>query len=260
MQGVGADLATESARWLGRRVVVPALRACGACAACRRGHAGLCARVGVAIAGDRRARVAARLVVPLADEGAAAAPGVLAPPAEPAFLAALAGIGLDAYAALLRAGVEPNRAAIVLGRGPLPRFVAALVQHRGAAAVRVPSPDDGAEAMVAAALGAVESFGVPLIDARPRTDAHALALARPGGTVVLCGEAGALDAAAIAARGLAVVAAGRGHPDLLAELCAFVAQGALALAPLCRLVDDPAAARATSPDDERVAILRTGGG
>ena len=85
-------------------------------------------------------------------------------------------------------------------------------------------------------------------------------MAAPGGDAreAARGDRGGVERARLAAEHHR--AAGRGHPDLLAELCAFVAQGALALAPLCRLVDDPAAARATSPDDERVAILRTGGG
>jgi hypothetical protein len=73
----------------------------------------------------------------------------------------------------------------------------------------------------------------------------------------------------VPARALTVVAAGGAHPDLLPELCAFVAAGTLPLLPLCRRVDDteaavllqrPPEARLGSADgDERVAIYAPAG-
>ncbi len=193
----------------------------------------------------------------------------------PFILAALVDVGLAAYAAVIRASVEPNRACIVLGSGSLAAFVAALVRHRGATPIRVTAPDEASEQQIEFALTANDlvGFALPLIDARPTTDARALHLARPGGVVVLCGHGStALTAAEVelvTTRALTVVAAGGPHPDLLPELCAFVASGTLPLLPLCRQVDDAEAAAlllrsadarlAPSDGDERVAIYAPAG-
>lgn len=260
---VGAELASEAARWLGRLVAVPRLRACGACLPCRRGHAALCARKPAPSPLASHARIAARLAVAFDAPDQAPTLGSLRSPAQPALLAALSDVGLYAYAAVVRAGVEPNRAAVVLGHGPLALFACAWVRHRGAEAVR--ASDGNAGPAIAAALAAqgVEPFGVPVIATGVSAEA-ACALASPGGAVVLCGPIASAPAptATILARGLSVHGLAGPHPDLLAELCAFVSAGTFDLAPLCRLVDAAEAARLLAAnhaggdddEDERIPI------
>ncbi len=247
--GEGADPGLD-----GRLVVIPALRSCGACLPCRRGHAALCRKLATTTPSATEEHVLARLAVALEPDGTPARRGALTAPAEPLLLAALADVGLLAYVAVIRASVEPNRAAIVLGRGPLATFVAGLVEHRGAAPIRV--RDESDEAGIERALEArgIDPFGVPLIDASGGPVARAVALARPGSLVVLARSGGAsmIDGATLAAGGLAVVGVGGAHPDLLTELVAFVCAGTLSLASLVRVVEAPVV---TAGDDERAIVF-----
>ncbi len=246
---------------LGQHAVVPALLACGACTPCRRGHPAFCEHRATTLGGERSIEVAARQVVPLRRHGEAAQLGTLVAPEQAHRLAALSDVGLTAYAAVIRASVEPNRTAVVVGDGPLPFFVAALVKHRGASVVRIATdtPTDGAEHTVRAHLAERDLpwFAVPVI----ATSGHrslALRLAPPGSTVVLCeaptvASAGSDDLAWIVDRGLSVHGLRGAHPDLLAELVAFVCKGTLDLAPLVK--EAPfGTAHATQASDERVPL------
>ena len=237
---VGA--AHQSAELVGRAVVVPGVRSCGGCLPCRRGHALLCREPRPAPTRDRQAVVPARLAVVLAPSGEKG----LAEPAELAPLAALAGVGLWAYGAVVRASVEPNRAAIIVGSGPLALFVAALVAHRGARAVVARTAD---EVKAALAEHGLEAFGLPVIVVEAMAAQRAIDLAPDGGTVVLChAQPGSAELASLPARGLSVHGVLGAHPDLLPELVAFASKGALDLAPLCR--------DASGPVDDRVPVLR----
>jgi threonine dehydrogenase-like Zn-dependent dehydrogenase len=240
----------------GRLVVLPALRTCGGCLPCRRGHAALCRRVAPTPIFASHELVAARHAVVLAPPaiGGVIPRRALVPPAAPELLAALADIGLLAYAAVIRASVEPNRAAIVLGDGPLALFIAALVQHRGATAVRVRAADDEASISAALAASDLDPFGIPLIDAAGGPLERTLAFAREGGLVVLArgGAPSSVAGRAIVEAGLAIIGVAGAHPDLLPELVAFVCAGTLDLGPLTRVVDPCAAIDA----DERVRICR----
>jgi D-arabinose 1-dehydrogenase-like Zn-dependent alcohol dehydrogenase len=243
---VGSELTAERARWIDRTVAIPSLRSCGACLPCRRGRAAACEKLPPTPPLASHSIVAARLVVPFGD-------GLRCD--EPALLAALACEGLLAYAAIIRAGVEPNRAAIVVGAGPLATFVAALVRHRGSEPIAVDATTDPSTLEGTLAARGVERFGVPVIDTGLGAEI-ACRFAGPGATVVLCRRpAGAPFA--IVANELTIHGLGGAHPDLLPELCAFVSAGTLVLAPLCRLVDRNEAARllagAHSPDG-RLAI------
>jgi threonine dehydrogenase-like Zn-dependent dehydrogenase len=229
---VGAELAPERTRLIDRLVALPSLRCCGACLPCRRGHPAMCARRSGPPPRGQIDRVAARVAVVFDDALAAPAPAPLA--------AALAGTGLHAYGAVVRAGVEPNRAGLVLGRGPLAAFVAALVEHRGAVPIRCDGIADAARIAATLAERGVEPFAVPVIAAVDDAEA-ACALASPGATVVLAVPASAPGRAAalVTERGLTLIGHTGTHPDLLLELCAFAASGRLSLAPLCQLVEDP---------------------
>ena len=239
---VEAGAAHQAENLVGRAVVVPGVRSCGACLPCRRGHALLCREPGPAPTREARAVVPARVAIVLAPPGEKG----LSEPADLAPLAALAGVGLWAYGAVVRASVEPNRAAIIVGSGPLALFVGALVAHRGARAVFART---GSDVSAALAEHGLEPFGLPVIAVDAGAAQLAIELAPDGGTVVLChSQPGAAELAALPARGLSVHGVLGAHPDLLAELVAFANKGALDLAPLCR--------DAAAPPDDRAPVLR----
>jgi threonine dehydrogenase-like Zn-dependent dehydrogenase len=183
----------------------------------------------------------------------------LAAPTPAALAAALAGTGLHAYGAVVRAGVEPNRAAVVLGRGPLAAFVAALVVHRGATAIRCDGIAEAPRIATSLAEHGVEPFAVPVIAAVDDAET-ACALAAPGATVVLAVPASAEGRAAtlVSERGLTLLGHTGTHPDLLPELCAFFASGRLLLAPLCRLVDDRAQSGPPADGTDERAMIWAG--
>lgn len=200
MVGTVIDAGEAARALVGKHVVVPAWRSCGACLPCRRGFATLCRAPGPVSSLSPRVTLPSRLAVEV-------------DPPEP-HLAVLADAGLWAYAAVIRGSVEPNRAAIVLGDGPLVRFLVALVEHRGAKAIRDPGTLD------------VEPFGLPVLSTGSAE--VAITCAPEGGTVVLCSaQPGDAALGAVAHRGLAVHGVLGGHPDLLPELLAFVKKGAL---------------------------------
>lgn len=242
---------------LGCQALLPALLACGACLPCRRAHPFACESRIPDLGLVDHAQVPARLVVRLRPHGAAPLLGTLTAPEHAHRLAALSDVGLFAYAAVIRASVEPNRAAIIIGEGPLARFIAALVQHRGAHPIRVTELATG-EAIVRGALAArgLPYFGIPLIDAGGATDSGAaLTLAVPGSTVVLCDVAGAakIDTRLMVERELSVHGLRGAHPDLLPELVAFVSKGNLALDALVHEAPD-LLALSSSVADERVPL------
>ncbi|MEO6954717.1 MAG: alcohol dehydrogenase catalytic domain-containing protein [Polyangia bacterium] len=239
---VGRVVEAGSADLVGRAVVVPGVRSCGGCLPCRRGHATLCRTPGAPPTRDARVVVASRHAVVLAPPGDKG----LAEPADLAPLAALAGVGLWAYGAVVRASVEPNRAAIIVGGGPLARFVAALVAHRGARALSARSAD---EVRIALEEHGLEAFGLPVIVVEAGTAQLAIDLAPDGGTVVLChAQPGEAQLSSLPARGLSMHGVLGAHPDLLPELVAFAHKGALELAPLCRDANDAV--------DDRAPVLR----
>ena len=243
---VGRVVEAGNPELVGRAVVVPGVRSCGGCLPCRRGHAMLCRAPGPVPSREARAVVSTRHAVVLAPPAAMQAGKGLAEPLELAPLAALAGVGLWAYGAVVRASVEPNRAAIVVGNGPLARFVAALVAHRGARAITARTADDVTTALREHGL---EAFGVPVIVVEAGAAQAAVDLAPDGGTLVFChAQPGGAELSALAARGLSMHGVLGAHPDLLPELVAFAQKGALELAPLCR--------DSTGPVDDRAPVLR----
>jgi threonine dehydrogenase-like Zn-dependent dehydrogenase len=241
---IGAELSADRDRWIGRTVALPGLRACGACLPCRRGLPVRCHKLGDPASMTTTDRLPARLAVAFDD--------TLRPPAPHASIAALGGTALVAYAAVVRAGVEPNRAAIVVGRGPLSLFVAALVRQRGAEPIRVQSASERPRVDEILAGAGLEAFAIPVIDTSGDAET-ACAIAAPGATVVLCAPPRtAAIAATVFERGLNVHAHPGAHPDLLPELCAFASAEHFALGPLCREVD--AADAPIDDSDERAPI------
>ncbi len=238
--GVAAD------EWLGARVLVPSVDACGECDRCRRGGAALCAdggRLGATAPGALATTLtaAARWLVRL--EGALALPAPTA--------AALGGDLARAYALYARAGVGPRDPVVVLGGGALARATVEILLQKGAAPVC--ATDDAATIAALGTRAVVTAIHTAAIEdalggagARPRrvivADAAlleaGLRVAGPRATVVVA--AGDVDVAPPLAIALAheVTLAGvlDCHPDLVPELAALAARGDLPLDALVEVV------------------------
>jgi len=121
-----------------------------------------------------------------------------------------------AYAAVIRAAVEPNRACIVLGSGSLAAFVArsCVIAVPRRFAWRLPTKPRAAD-RIRAHRERLVGFALPLIDAR-RRPMRGLCTSRVrarGGLVRARGSAlAATDVELIATRALTLVAAGGPHP------------------------------------------------
>ncbi|MBK9030127.1 MAG: alcohol dehydrogenase catalytic domain-containing protein [Myxococcales bacterium] len=239
--GVAAD------EWLGARVLVPTVVACGECERCRRGGAAVCAdggRLGVTAPGALATHLtaAARWLVRLDEPLALPGPGV----------AALGGALAHAYTLYARASLGPRDPAIVIGGGPLCRLVVEVLLAQ--AATPVVATDDaatiaavGGRARVCAIHTAAIEDALAGVGARPRrvivTDgAHveaALRVAGRRGTVVVAAGAQAAMAAPLEvamAEEVTIAGVVDGHPDLVPELAAVCARGELALADLTEIV------------------------
>ena len=233
--GVAAD------EWLGLRVLVPTVDACGECDRCRRGGAAVCGhggRLGTTAPGALTTHLtaSARWLVRL--DGALALPG--------AATAAIGGALAHAYTLYARASVGPRDPVIVIGGGPLARLTLEVLLAKGAAPVA--ATDDAA---TIAALGdrtrvcalhtaAIEE-AIGAVGDRPRRvlviDSAQLELglrvAGPRGTVVVAaGAATAIEPPLAIALAEEVTIAGvvDGHPDLVPELAALCARDELSLA------------------------------
>lgn len=263
--GVAAD------EWLGARVLVPTVDACGECDRCRRGGAALCAtggRLGVTAPGALATTItaAARWLVRL--DGALALPTPHA--------AALGGELARAYALYARAGVGPRDPVVVLGGGPLARATVEILLQKGATPVC--ATDDAATIAALGERAAVTAIHTAAIEdalgsagPRPRrvivTDAAlleaGLRVAGPRATVVVAaGDAEVAPPLAIAlAEEVTLTGVLDCHPDLVPELAALVARGDLSLdalvevVPVAALADRLAERARTRPATALVATV-----
>jgi threonine dehydrogenase-like Zn-dependent dehydrogenase len=230
----GSVVATgdAAAEWLGRRVVVPRILACGDCDRCRRGQMASCAQRRVRQGLATHERVPARWLCSVE------------PPLWPAGsdgdeelwrLAALADAAAGPWAALARAGVGPGDTVIVVGTDARAHFAAAIATAKGARVIL----DDGTAAPLERAL---------VIETRGDAPSRRQALARVGIGGRLAFVDGATPAppldtdwSRLVAAEAQVVTITGAHPDLLPELCAMLVRRQLTLAPHVRRVDAAAA-------------------
>ncbi|MEZ4401676.1 MAG: alcohol dehydrogenase catalytic domain-containing protein [Kofleriaceae bacterium] len=234
--------------WLGLRVLVPTVSACGECPRCRSGGPAVCidgARLGTTGPGAlvTHLTASARWLVRL--DGALALPGPTT--------AAIGGDLAMAYGLYARAGVGPRDPVLVLGAGPRARFAALVLAAKGCRPVV--ATDDAATIAAVTDVAAVCAIHTAAIEAalatsdrtRPRRVVvtaptlveAALRVAGPRATVVVAADA--MTAAAppletALAEEVTVVGVAGCHPDLVPELAALVARGDLALADATEVV------------------------
>jgi L-iditol 2-dehydrogenase len=218
----GVDVAT------GKRVVGANSAPCGACAACRRGEETLCENLGPFLNGAYAeyllvpARIAARNLLPV-------------PPRLAAEVAAM----VEPLACCLhgaeRAGIQRGQTVAVLGPGPIGLMLCAAVRDAGAGAV-VAVGGRRERRELARAFGAEPGNGEGadiVIEAvgSERAWKDAVALGRPGGTVLLfgglpAGSEAALDAHRLHYEELTVRGSFHHTPRHVRAALAFLASGA----------------------------------
>ena len=208
----------EAARDLaaGDRVAVEVFQACGTCEPCRRGASMLCSRHGLAdmyggtpidvapglwggyathvvLSSDARLHrvpaaldpVAATLFNPL---GAGLRWAVQLPKLEPDAVVAVLGPGIRGLCALVAARDAGAAFVLVTGSGPADERRLAVAREFGAVAVDVKTQDP--VAVLRHDAGQLADVVVDVTAAAPEAFRQALALARPGGTVVVAGTRG----------------------------------------------------------------------
>lgn len=230
--GEVVDTGALAEEWRGRLVVVPRLLPCGECDACRRG---VLLRCPAAVAPEglvsHRVVPSRFLLEPI--DVTTRSPGALL-----ALIDALA----TPYAGLARAGLQPGDSLLGFGGGP-----------RRLGAQRI------ADYLAAKWTDADTSSAIPArrLLATDNASVGAAFAAAAAGDVVLCLDDAAADGAHLpgaaslpAHADLTILRQGPAHPDLLPELDALVAQGALPVDDLAQEV--PFEALFAPSDDERL--------
>jgi 6-hydroxycyclohex-1-ene-1-carbonyl-CoA dehydrogenase len=255
----------EAQAMLGMRAIIGPHVPCGDCELCRRGGAVVCpmgARLGVTARGALAERVTmpSRWVVGFG--GDLDVPGPAA--------ALLGGDAALAYAMYARAGVGPRDATIVLGDGPVARFLVEILAAKNAAPVVVvrsnapdgwgtwvaarahaahvadDAPDAESRAAALAAMKAAGNGGKPWklfeTSGEAARQTRALAIAGPRATVVLAAPGATGNPAAPVELGDAldedstVIGVAGAHPDLLVDVAAMAVKGELDVAGACDAV------------------------
>lgn len=191
---LGHEVVAETAD--GRHVALVHHRGCGKCERCRSGHASTCEVFpGETIRpGGFAERVAANGWVEL-----------------PAGVDDVRGTAVEPLACVLRATPRvPNGRVLVVGHGFIGRLFAAVLQRRGDEVFAVDArperngrePDGEVDAAVLAAPGGAEA---------------ALDVVKPGGTILVFADAGALPAAPIYRRELTIVGSRSATADAMRE-------------------------------------------
>lgn len=225
LMGEVVDAGALAEEWRGRTVVIPRLLPCGECDACRRGVLLRCLTA-VTTEGlvSHRVVPARFLLEPL--DVATRSPGALL-----ALIDALA----TPYAGLARAGLQPGDSLIGFGGGPRSLGAQRLADYLAAKW----TDTDTASAVPSRRLLATDSASV----------AAAFGASAAGDVVLLLDDTPS-PASLPAHADLTILRQGPAHPDLLPELDALVAQGALAVDDLAQEV--PFVALFDAPDDDRL--------
>jgi 6-hydroxycyclohex-1-ene-1-carbonyl-CoA dehydrogenase len=235
--GVGRVIAAgERTRGLlDRRVLVGPIDPCGECDVCRRGGAAVCPQ---AVRRDElgpRVVVAGRWVVPLDDGLELPSPAA----------AAVAGDVALAYTLYARTGVAPRDPVVVVGAGPITRFLVEILLAKGIAPIAVADPGAWAEwllargvcvahdrASVTAALAA-QSLGTRpwrVLCGDPAAIAAAAELAGPRATLTLLATAAPHPISGeVLAREVTIIGVAGAHPDLVVEAAAMCVKGEIDL-------------------------------
>jgi threonine dehydrogenase-like Zn-dependent dehydrogenase len=210
---------------LGARVAVGRHQPCGECERCRRALVEGCQQ-GAVLGGKKAGTLAshlvarARWVLPLEDE--LAVPG--------AHAALIAGPAALAYAMFGRAGVAPGEPVVVVGGGPIGRFLEAVARARGA------RPYPLAAQALTEPLPALRPLRIFETSGSAAGRAGALKLTNAGATLTFLagveaaavnGEPLRLDLAL--AHAATVHGVGSAHPDLFPEVAALSVRGDLDL-------------------------------
>lgn len=208
------ETGAASSHFADRRVVVPAVNACGECPTCRRGLAPLCSELAQRASGviPEEMRARARWVLPLeepldlADSVGALAIGPL----------------LYAYGWLTSAGVGGGDALVVLGEDLETRLLRQLATTRGAKVASGESVEDIAEQLRAQG---VEDHPRKIFLGAGGRGELVFELARPGSIISLSrGQSPPISAERLTQRGLTVLGFRAPHPELAAEVAGLVSK------------------------------------
>jgi 6-hydroxycyclohex-1-ene-1-carbonyl-CoA dehydrogenase len=265
----------QAAALMGMRAIFGPHLPCGECDLCRRGGAVVCP-TGVRLGLTARGALAERVTMPV--RWIVAFGGELDVPGPAAALCG--GDAALAYAMYARAGVGPRDATVVLGDGPIARFLIEILCAKNAAPVVIvrsnapdgfrdwvavrahvafvadDAPDAESRAAALAAIRAAGHGGKPWklfeTTGEAARQTRALAIAGPRATVVLAAPSATGVPAARVDLGMAldedstVIGVAGAHPDLLVDVAAMAVKGELDVAAACDAVpvDDLAAALA----------------
>jgi 6-hydroxycyclohex-1-ene-1-carbonyl-CoA dehydrogenase len=244
---VGTVSATGEAatHLLGARVLVGPLSPCGECDVCRRGNACVCpagTTLGVSRPGTMAASVAASARWVCRIEAGLEVPGPAA--------ALLPREAADAYAMYARAGVSPGEPVVIVGSGPMARFVADIARARGCKPTGADNADDTTKPR-----RIFETAGTA--EAR----ATAMAVANHGATVALCPSTSPapVDVDRVIRLDVNVLGVAGAHPDLVPEVAAMAVKGEIDVAAAAMVVsvaDDIASALAAAQRDGKGLVVR----
>jgi 6-hydroxycyclohex-1-ene-1-carbonyl-CoA dehydrogenase len=228
-----------------RRVLVGPIDPCGECDVCRRGGAAVCPLARRRDALGATVTAAARWLVPLDDDLALPVPAA----------AAVAGDVALAYTLYARTGVGPREPVVVVGEGPIGRFLIEILLAKGIAPAAVAAGGSWADwlrarrvtvaadrAALAAAFAQQDHGGRPwrVLCAEPATAATAAGLAGPRATItVIAGATPPGLPGDLLTREVTVLGVAGPHPDLVVEAAAMCAKGEIDLLDGTSTVADP---------------------
>jgi 6-hydroxycyclohex-1-ene-1-carbonyl-CoA dehydrogenase len=222
----------HAGRLVDRRVLVGPIDPCGECDVCRRGGAAVCPLARRRDVLGATVTAAARWLVTLDEDLALPVPAA----------AAVAGDAALAYTLYARTGVGPREPVVVVGEGPIGRFLIEILLAKGIApaalatgawadwlrARKVAAAAD--RAGLAAAMAAQDHGGRPwrVLCADPAAAAVAAELAGPRATLTVLAAPPALPGDLLA-REVSVIGVAAPHPDLVVEVAAMCAKGEIDL-------------------------------
>ncbi len=151
ISGTVIEAAADSADWVGKDVVVPAVMPCGTCDPCRRGRGSICPRQ-IFPGNDLDGGFATHVVVPA--HGLCPVPSLDGAGIELADLSVIADAVTTPYQSIIRSGLREGDVAIFVGIGGVGGFGVQIANAMGAHAVAIDVDDVRLERM--------EQFGAEL--------------------------------------------------------------------------------------------------